>query len=87
MMDAETKSILDALGQILKEERASTDKQIGAVAERIDTLDGNNLVKGAAMAVADSNLAALRTHAENVVLRRSKHLKGDLPAMVKAVFQ
>ncbi|MBT8169668.1 hypothetical protein [Falsiruegeria litorea] len=80
---ADDNVILEALGEILKDERANTNKQIGALANRIDTLDGNALIRSSAMAVADANLAALRNHAENVVLRRARHLKGDLPPVVK----
>lgn len=95
-MSKEFDAIFDTIGQILKEERQRTSadlddttktlsSEIETLANRIKSLDGNLLIKGAAQAVASANLAALREHAENVLLRKSVHVEGDLPPLAKGM--
>jgi hypothetical protein len=96
--DKQISLVLDAVAQIVKDEqtaRQAADAEVKAdvsatvqqVMERLNGLDGNLLVKTASVAIADANLAAIKEHAENVLLRRSKHLSGTLPAIAVGVDQ
>ena len=95
-MPNELAPIFDALADILKEERQATNtdiqqarkdasSQVNGLREDINRLDGNALIKTAAVAIADANLAALREHAENVLLRKPSHINGTLPAICKGI--
>jgi hypothetical protein len=75
MSDLSQKQLLEAVGDVLREELGQRDR-------RIDALDQNLLLKSAAMGILGANLAALRAHAENILLRKSKKLSGPLPTIV-----
>ncbi|SIS72331.1 hypothetical protein SAMN05421759_102642 [Roseivivax lentus] len=89
-------AIMDALAKILKDERQRNDgklqevqgdlqSNLKTISDNLQKIDGNVLIKSAAFAVADANLAALKNHAENVLLRKSKHLHGTLPNFAKGL--
>ena len=86
MTDANSQ-MAQVLAALLKEEREKTNSSLEDLAERLDTLDGNALIKSSAIAIADANLAALRSHAENILLRKSKHLGGRLPPVATGIAQ
>lgn len=68
-------------------QRDTTDKSVNALAQRLEGVDGNALLKSAAVAIGQANLAALREHAESILLRKSKIVDGadDAPAIVRAL--
>lgn len=69
-------AILDAVAQALDDERAYTDS-------RLAHLDGNELLKSAAVVLVEAKLKALRQRYGGIGTRTSKVVSGTPPAPLK----
>ncbi|AXI55622.1 hypothetical protein C1J05_14920 [Sulfitobacter sp. JL08] len=63
--------ILDSLGRILGEERNLTNSQIKDVGNRIDQINGVEIIKSAAASIILGNVGALQSVVDEVTLKRS----------------
>lgn len=84
-------TMVDVVSEVLKNEQKDRKTALREIQQRLSQLDENSLVKGALYQIFSANIAALKTYAENVELRRSVLTnKGeDLPAynsVVKEAF-
>jgi hypothetical protein len=86
-----TSALMDAIGDVLREQIGRVDGDMDALRQQIDDrlskLDSNLLVKGAAAAVMGANLRALHTVGENVTLRKSKVVSGTLPQFMAGMYE
>lgn len=73
-------AMFEAIAELLDEERAITNAAIAS-------LDGNALLKGAAMEIMRANLRALRDRFGCIGTRQSVALEGAPPAHLKRLWE
>jgi len=86
-----TDNLLEALGGVLKSEFGKRDERFDSLRKEVDSrlssLDGNEVLKSAAQAVMLANAGALKTVADDILLRRAKLVSGTPPFILQELIE
>lgn len=89
-------AIMNALAELLREQNAKTDEQFKqrddqltrlseGVDNRIAGIDGSEVLRSVNMALLQGQMGAVQAHLDEIVLKKSTHVSGELPVFVKSI--
>lgn len=78
-------SIFAAIATLLDDERALTDKDLAALAKRLDQVDSTAILQSAAVAVMQANLSSVREYANTITHKRAKLVRGKAPSIAEGL--